>query len=359
MYKVETHSKRRTVVTEISYPNADLTKCPGPGVRYPDGEARMGQMHSMQSTERFVIVAENSYLWDPCAAVHPDDTQPQYRWQFSYEEGVQGRIYIVNKNGDHEATLRVRHMFITHVLGSYEDTAANKLVFDVLQYKDASPYDHWADTDVITGGERHPDNFTEVMRYTVDMETWTLDPAAPQNLIKADITYDFEFSNINPAYYTKPYKYGYMTHNVFNLHGSTIKLNVEDGSIIKKELPDGMFPTEPIFVAAPGSAAEDDGVILMPGVDGGKEKGFIMIYNATTMEVLYQGLAPKMSLFGLHSKFYPFHVGCSQNDCTPETKATTTTTTTTESGQTDQNSVAAMPVFTIIHVLAIVTVAFF
>ena len=93
-------------------------------------------MHSMQSTERFVIVAENSYLWDPCAAVHPDDTQPQYRWQFSYEEGVQGRIYIVNKNGDHEATLRVRHMFITHVLGSYEDTAANKLVFDVLQYKD-------------------------------------------------------------------------------------------------------------------------------------------------------------------------------------------------------------------------------
>ena len=36
------------MVAEISYPAADLSLCTGPGVRYPDGEARMGHIHSMQ-----------------------------------------------------------------------------------------------------------------------------------------------------------------------------------------------------------------------------------------------------------------------------------------------------------------------
>ena len=46
-------------------------------------------------------------------------------------------------------SLRVPHMLIDHVMGSYEDTAANKVVFDVLQYKDALCYEHWTSTDVI------------------------------------------------------------------------------------------------------------------------------------------------------------------------------------------------------------------
>ena len=40
-------------------------------------------------------------------------------------------------------------MLIDHVMGSYEDTATNKVVFDVLQYKDALCYEHWTSTDVI------------------------------------------------------------------------------------------------------------------------------------------------------------------------------------------------------------------
>ena len=46
-------------------------------------------------------------------------------------------------------SLRVPHMLIDHVMGSYEDTATNKVVFDVLQYKDALCYEHWTSTDVI------------------------------------------------------------------------------------------------------------------------------------------------------------------------------------------------------------------
>ena len=55
-----------------------------------------------------------------------------------------------------------------------------------------------------------------------------------KNLVKTAGNMDYEFSNINPAYYTQPYKYGYMTQNVFALNGGLVKLNVEDGSVLVK-----------------------------------------------------------------------------------------------------------------------------
>jgi len=112
-----------------------------------------------------------------------------------------------------------------------------------------------------------------------------------------------------------------------SLHGAVLKLNVDDGTIIEKELPDGLFPSEPIFVPHPNAVHEDDGVVLMSGIDGGREKGFLMVYNATTMDVVLHATAPKLTLFGVHSKFFPFTVGCKESDCTPNDSSTEDPTT--------------------------------
>ena len=39
------------------------------------------------------------------------------------------------------------------------------------------------------------------------------------------------------------------------------------------EFPHGMFPQEPIFVPSPDATEEDDGVLLVQGVDAHQEKG--------------------------------------------------------------------------------------
>ena len=118
---------------------------------------------------------------------------------------------------------------------------------------------------------------------------------------------------------------------MFKLDGAIVKINVDTGALIRKPLPDGLFPTEPIFVQRPGSSKEDDGVIIVSGIDGGRQKGFVVIYNATDMEVLFHATAPKKTLFGVHSKFFTFTEGCSEadRDCTPPTVSTTTATTAT------------------------------
>ena len=77
-------------------------------------------------------------------------------------------------------------------------------------------------------------------RYSIDMTTWTL--KEEKNLINGD-TPAFEFPNINPAFQGRRYKYAYLAKNIFKLHGSVAKLNVDNGTIIEDEMPDGMFPT--------------------------------------------------------------------------------------------------------------------
>ena len=46
VYKVNSTSRSREIIGEFQYANANLSLCTGPGVRYPEPEARMRHMHS-------------------------------------------------------------------------------------------------------------------------------------------------------------------------------------------------------------------------------------------------------------------------------------------------------------------------
>merc|ERR1712004_352822 len=124
-----------------------------------------------------------------------------------------------------------------------------------------------------------------------------------------------------------------------------VKVNVDTGDTIQRKLPNGLFPTEPIFVARPGAVDEDDGVVVMSGIDGGKEKGYVIIYNAKNMDVLFHATAPRKTLFGVHSKFYSFTDGCSEpdGDCTPEERGTTPSTTSTKPSPSPTSSATPSP----------------
>ena len=48
----------------------------------------------------------------------------------------------------------------------------------------------------------------QIMRYTLNMGDWTLKDGTPKDLIPdTDLRHSFEFSNINPSYLGKKYKY--------------------------------------------------------------------------------------------------------------------------------------------------------
>jgi carotenoid cleavage dioxygenase-like enzyme len=52
-----------------------------------------------------------------------------------------------------------------------------------------------------------------------------------------------------------------------------LQLNVDTGKEIEYVFPDELFAQEPQFIPSPNPTSEDDGVLLVQGVDGTKNKG--------------------------------------------------------------------------------------
>ena len=114
------------------------------------------------------------------------------------------------------------------------------------------------------------------------------------------------------------FRYGYAAQNEFKLHNAIMKYDFKDQTqTIKYELSDGEFATEPIFVGD-GGENEDDGYVLVQTINTRAKKASIVILNAKDMKPEFIGLAPELGLFGLHSSFFPFDIGCSTDDCTPK-----------------------------------------
>ena len=86
VYKVEPITGQRNVIANITYDDAILALGCNEGERYSEFRARMGQMHSIQITERYVILAENSYLYDPCSEINYNPNISHYKNTFSFEE---------------------------------------------------------------------------------------------------------------------------------------------------------------------------------------------------------------------------------------------------------------------------------
>lgn len=65
---------------------------------------------------------------------------------------------------------------------------------------------------------------------------------------------------------------------------SLVKIDTHKrSSKVYKPTMDSLF-SEPIFVARPGSTAEDDGVLLSVGMDGVKRKSYMVVIDASNME---------------------------------------------------------------------------
>ncbi len=65
----------------------------------------------------------------------------------------------------------------------------------------------------------------------------------------------------------------------------------------------GCFPGEPVFVAAPGADAEDEGVLLSVVLDSGTESSFLLVLDASDLSELARAEAPHHIPFGFHGQF--------------------------------------------------------
>jgi beta,beta-carotene 9',10'-dioxygenase len=82
-----------------------------------------------------------------------------------------------------------------------------------------------------------------------------------------------------------------------------VKIDTQTGSSWSWREPD-TYPGEPVFVARPGAADEDDGVILSIVLDARLGTSYLLILNAHSFEEIARAGLPQPVLFGYHGAFF-------------------------------------------------------
>jgi beta,beta-carotene 9',10'-dioxygenase len=117
-------------------------------------------------------------------------------------------------------------------------------------------------------------------------------------------TYDYR------RYNTRPYRYVYAAGMRQDLpevaYNQIIKADVHS-RVSLSWFQDGCFPGEPIFVPAPGAAAEDDGVVLCLVLDTTVRSSFLLVLNARDLSEIARAQLDTAIPYGLHGQFLGEH----------------------------------------------------
>ncbi len=158
-------------------------------------------LHTIASTENYIIVPETSYMRNPCDNVL-GGSGPGYLSPIVYNESINGVFSIIPKV-DPKNVISLdagTHFFITHKFNAFEDDAGIIHV-DVIHYFSPEPYTKFTFINEAVFGEDSPDQ--EIRRYSLDWSNGTVSYKKLYNMTEGDY---IEFPNCNPNYAGKPYR---------------------------------------------------------------------------------------------------------------------------------------------------------
>ena len=141
-------------------------------------------------------------------------------------------------------------------------------------------------------------------------DRWVIDPVAKRVRETRIDDRPQEFPRHNPRVGLQQHRYGYTSEvitNGVNLHGATIKIDVESGTTEAHEYGRGRGGAEPIFVPKADGTTEDAGWILSVVYDATTDASELCILDAediTGPEVARIHL-PQRVPFGFHGNWAP------------------------------------------------------
>jgi beta,beta-carotene 9',10'-dioxygenase len=96
----------------------------------------------------------------------------------------------------------------------------------------------------------------------------------------------------------KPYRYVWGTgiQSRGDFLDSILKIDIEAGSAARW-YEAGLYPGEPVFVPHPSAGSEDEGVLLSVVLDIDKDRSFLLVLDAATLEERARAEAPHVIPF--------------------------------------------------------------
>jgi beta,beta-carotene 9',10'-dioxygenase len=249
-------------------------------------------MHSFGLTERWLVLGEFPFVVNPLAlALSGRPYIENYRWK--PELGT--RFTLVDRaTGKATTGFQTDACFAFHHVNAYED--GGDVVVDVCALPDAGIIE-----DLYLDRLRQAGHISLAQSRLTRFRLKVADRSVGRELIGEG---GLELPRINYGRCNeRPYRY--VWGNDLGSSGwfeKIVKLDTTDGSTLSFSQPD-CYPGEPVFVARPEAAAEDDGVLLSVVLDASAGSSFLLVLDAADLHEVARAEVPHHIPFSFHGQF--------------------------------------------------------
>ena len=252
-------------------------------------------IHSFGDTERYVVLVEFPLVVNPLKLLTSGKPFIEnYVWK--PERGTV--FHVIDKDsGAVVARAKGEAFFAFHHVNAWEEDGA--VIVDVCAYEDSGIIDALYLDQARSGFAADASVDARLRRYRVPLDGG---PVTGETLAEEPL----ELPRINYRPHNgRPYRYVYGTSR--NVEGGRFldqlaKVDTETREVRIWREPD-TYPGEPVFIAAPDSRAEDDGVLLSVVLDAERETSFLLCLDAATFTELARAEVPQVVPFGFHGQF--------------------------------------------------------
>lgn len=266
---------------------------------------KMGYIHSFSVTENYAVFFFYPLTMDymkmmkgghPLTALTWDESQPT-------------DIYVVNlKTGAIALETSTLPVFSAHHVNAYEE--GNNIVVDLCQ---GAPdgLGHYMELKKMRAAEQGIGKATsKLRRFTIDMETKMTIMTTPQAPVSSSIPpwiTTFDFPTINEAFRGRRYCYAYGVVAIDYAFNAIVKKSLCQDAAEKDKVHriENHYYSEANFIANPDAKSEDDGVLVTIAFDGQKQKSYLIVIDALTLETINIAYSPYRIPYSFHGNFFP------------------------------------------------------
>ena len=262
-------------------------------------------MHSFSATHNYAILFASPFYVNTLKMVK--SAEPFLSLDWNQREATQ--VYVIHLKTGELTVLETDNMFTMHHVNAYELDDKN-IIVDVSSYPNPDFVSN-LQMDILLDPQKRNnfDAHARLVRYVIDMSTSVITREPLYISERAPFSINIDMPVINEEYRYTEYCYAY---------GVVLKYtNTSLGSIAiaKKNMcgnasqdafwaMEGHYPVEPWFVPLPGHGPEDAGYIMVPVIDGTREKSYLAIIDARNMTLVNKADLPTIVPYNLHGRFF-------------------------------------------------------
>lgn len=265
---------------------------------------RVPYMHSFSVTAtKAILLASPFYVNVVCMA-----TKAEPFSCLDWLPNEQSTFYIVDLKTGQVTTIKTTNIFTMHHINAF-DLSKKEMMMDVSSYPSPDFVSHLQLRLLRDPSARNSfDAHARLKRFCINIGTKTVQEVPLGNTQSLASLLDMPV--INEAYRSKQYCYAY------GLVLKTDNITLSSIAIVKKDLCQngrgdrawqvpGNYPVEPWFVADPKGEREDEGLLLLPVLDGVRRVTYMAVLDATDLSLINHADLPTNIPYSLHGRFFP------------------------------------------------------